>query len=173
MKAWLMVLLVVPLAGWFLIHPMRDKVMPAMVAGGTEQMLAQWRDGMKAFHADEGAFPIKPTGEDLTTPPRLEALGGQNKASKEYMDKTSVRHQFYLPLDGWGNPLVFDPENKGDASHVVSNGADGLPGTADDISSLTARQRNLEVPLDALDERTRRKTAAKAASVKEPATPTN
>lgn len=169
MKSWLLTFALIPFLGWILIHPMKDKVMPELLRGGTEQILAQWRDAMIAFKADEGAFPqmIEGFTKDES---RFTGLTGQNKAQKEYLDRHSIRVVLgSKPVDAWETQLVFDPQNTGDQTHIVSAGLDLVIGTEDDIDSLKVPQRNLAVPVELLDEKSRRKlefnkaTAAKQA----------
>lgn len=169
MKSWLLTFALIPFLAWILIHPMKDKVMPELLRGGTEQILAQWRDAMVAFKAEEGEFPqmIEGFTKDES---RFTVLTGQNKAQKEYLDRHSIKMIVgSKPVDAWETQLVFDPQNTGDQTHIISAGPDLTIGTEDDIDSLKVTQRNLPVPVELLDDKTRRKlefnkaTAAKQA----------
>lgn len=167
MKSWLLAFALIPILGWILVRPIRNTVLPQLVREGTDQILAQWRDALLAYKADEGQFPPlenqlaedgRIMGEDEA---RMAALLYRNKAEKAYLDKTSVRLEFAVQgIDPWQTPLAFDPLKNGDQSHIVSAGPDLQFGTADDIDSRNAIQRNLEVPLEMLNERDRRRVEA-------------
>jgi hypothetical protein len=98
---------------------------------------------------------IGPTREDSI----VNGLNKSNKLSKVYLDLNSVRLEGITPVDAWGNYLLFDPKQTGDFSRVLSAGEDGQFGTDDDMSSENARQRNIEVPSEVLDERGRSRRA--------------
>jgi Type II secretion system (T2SS), protein G len=148
-KFWILGLLSLSLVGWLFLRMPRE--IHKMVSGGTEQVLAQWRDAMLAYKADQGHFPSikedRNLGESL-----LDALAPSEGDEKIYLDRTTVSSSGSLPVDGWGNFLTFDPLQNGDLSHVVSSGPDGIPGNGDDIDSQRVPQRNLPVPPDPNEE---------------------
>lgn len=171
MKSWFLAFAAVAVAAYFLINPFRTVAMPRLLRGGTEQIIAQWKDAMLAYKADEGEFPpVDPEMEP--TDSYIFHLTGENKLKKEYLDRNSVRIHIFVPKDGWDRPLIFDPEKKGDLSRIVSMGEDGIHGTPDDIDSLNVKQRHIPVPADLVDERAaRRKAEAKAKAGVLPAAP--
>ena len=156
LKSWLLVIVLVPLLGWALTRPMRKSAMPDLLTRGTEQILAQWRDALLAYKADEGQFPPE-EDKGSSTESRLAALTTENKAQKEYLDRDSVAFAGVIPIDAWGTHLFFDLTRTGDQSHVTSAGPDKMLGTPDDLDSTNVTNLHLPVPVDPNDERVRRK----------------
>ena len=158
LKSWLIVIVLVPLLGWALMRPMHKTVMPDLLNRGTEQILAQWRDALLAYKADEGQFPsadLKDTMEES----RIAALTGDNKAKKDYLDRDAVANAGVIPIDAWGTHLFFDPTRMGDQSHILSAGPDKMLGTPDDLDSTNVTNLHLPAPADPTDEKVRRKPA--------------
>lgn len=156
LKSWLIVIVLIPLLGWALTRPMRKTVMPDLLNRGTEQILAQWRDALLAYKADEGQFPpadSKVTMEEI----RMAALTVDNKAKKEYLDWDAVAFAGLIPIDAWGTHLIFDPLRNGDQSHILSAGPDKIVGTPDDLDSLNVTNLHLPPPVDPNDDKVRRK----------------
>ena len=156
LKSWLIVIVLVPLLGWALMRPMRKTVMPDLLNRGTEQILAQWRDALLAYKADEGQFPpadLKDTPEES----RMAALTGENKAQKEYLDRDGVAFAGIIPIDAWETHLFFDPMRTGDPSHILSAGPDKMINTSDDLDSTNVTNLHLPPPVDPNDDKVRRK----------------
>jgi hypothetical protein len=166
MKSWFIALAALPLVAWLFVR-VPQKIMPVMLAGGTEQMIAQWRDALLAYKQDHGKFPVQKEelnfGESL-----ISCLTEENPLGQPYLDLDSVVIRQTLPMDGWNNPLRFDPDNTGDDAHIISAGPDGIFNTADDISSRDVKQRHLPVPVDPASEG-RSKPKTKSAPSTKPA----
>ena len=148
LKSWLLALGVIAVSSWALLRPMQHTVVPHLLHGGTEQILAQWRDALNAYKADEGQFP--PTDlKSSVGESRLAALTGENAAKKDYLDRNSVAiaTNNFAAVDAWYLPLSFDPEKTGDFAHVVSSGPDRTFGTADDIDSRAVKNLHLTPPV--------------------------
>lgn len=158
LKSWLIVIVLVPLLGWALTRPMRKTVMPDLLNRGTEQILAQWRDALLAYKADEGQFPPGNIKETLNES-RTAALTGDNKAQKDYLERDGVAFAGVIPIDAWETHLIFDPLRNGDQSHVLSAGPDKMAGTPDDLDSTNITNLHLPVPVDPNDEKVRRKAS--------------
>lgn len=160
LKSWILALAAIPLVAWLFARVPRT-ILPTMVAQGTEQILAQWRDAMLDYKKDNGKFPERSTelnfGESI-----MGALTEDNPLKKVYLDTSSVRVSQTVPLDGWDSPLTFDPDGNGDMSHIISSGPDGVYKTADDIDSLKVKQRNLPVPPDPSEDKPKSKAKAAA-----------
>ena len=157
-KSWLMVIILVPVLGWALTRPMRRTVMPDLLNRGTEQILAQWRDALLAYKADEGQFPPEDIKETMNES-RMAALSGENKAKKEYLDRDGVAFAGLIPIDAWETHLFFDPMHTGDQSHILSAGPDKMINTADDLDSTNVTNLHLAVPVDSNDDKVRRKSS--------------
>jgi hypothetical protein len=157
-KYWILSVAAIPLVAW-LFSRVPQKIMPQLVAGGTEQIIVQWRDGLAAYKKDHGKFPQQVEGRNFEQS-LLEALAGKNPDKKIYLDPATVSIDHTVPVDGWKNSLYFDPLHNGDMTHIQSSGADGILGTADDIDSKSLRQRNLAAPEDPNEERSKSKGKA-------------
>lgn len=144
LKSWLLALGVIAVSGWALLRPMQHTVMPKLLLGGTEQILAKWRDALTAYKEDEGQFPPSNLKSSVGES-RLAALTGENAAKKTYLDRNGSALDNFTAIDAWDEPLVFDPEKTGDLTHIVSPGPDRIYGTADDLDSRAVK--NLQLPL--------------------------
>ena len=156
LKSWLIVIVLIPLLGWALTRPMRKTVMPDLLTRGTEQILAQWRDALLAYKADEGQFPPAETKETMNES-RMAALSGENKAKKEYLDRGGVAFAGMIPIDAWETLLFFDPMRTGDQSRILSAGPDRMINTPDDLDSANVTNLHLPPPVDPNDDKVRRK----------------
>jgi hypothetical protein len=155
-KFWLLSMAGTSLVMWLFLR-VPQKILPQMQADGTRQILALWRDAMLAYKQDHAKFPEqiegKNYGESLSS-----ALAGENPEHKVYLDLDAVRIHQTVAEDGWGNVLLFDPENTGDFSVIWSPGPDGIERTADDIDSRTVTLRKLPTPVDPSEERPKPKS---------------
>ncbi len=168
MKFWFLAIGVIAVAGWIMVRPMTHTVLPAMLRAGNEQILASWRDALVAYKKEFGTFP--PTDLcDTREESILNALNKQNPKELQFLDLPAIRLNLIVPVDAWGQALIFDYERNGDLSYIMSAGQDGKFQTEDDMNSRDARQRNIPIPEDILDERTRSRRAAQAEAAKQEA----
>jgi len=80
----------------------------------TAQSMQQLADGIENYRTKNGALPI----------------------AKDIVTLTDILHPSYMTVlvreDGWGNPIVYELTG-GSTFRLISSGADGRRGTADDI----------------------------------------
>jgi hypothetical protein len=137
-------------AGVWVLLESRRRLSPPALADGTEQMLSVWSQSVRAYHQEVGQMPDEVLHPWLTQETRnsqlMEALAGANRLRKSFIVPRAVLRKDMIPIDAWGRALHFDPDHTGDLSKVVSAGLDGRFGTGDDISSETARKRNIPLP---------------------------
>lgn len=153
----------IPLVAW-LFNRVPQRIVPTMVTGGTEQVIVQWRDALQAYHKDVGKFPGQLEGMNAGQS-LIASLTSVNPGNQQYLDPATVIMSHTVPVDGWDRELRFDPEQTGDLAHIISDGADGIYKTADDMDSRNLQQRNLPAPPDPNDE-------GRPKSKQKPATPT-
>ncbi len=132
-KSWLLAGAFIPLVVWVFAR-VPQRILPQMMTTGTTQIIIQWRDALAAYHEEFGHYPEALEGRTQEDS-RAFALSGTNPKSKKFLDLSSVVIHYAYPMDGWDHKLHFDPDKTGDDTHIISDGPDGLPHTADDIDS--------------------------------------
>lgn len=85
------------------------------------------------FRLNNGRFPA--TLDDLVI---LPAGKSQNQWRGPYLDVSSSG-QPQVPVDPWGNPYSYTPDDANQRVMITSAGADSQQGTADDIPDQTGR----------------------------------
>lgn len=98
----------------------------AKIASATAQ-ITNFDTVLELFNADTGSYP--PTLDALITNP------GTPRWNGPYLKNVDK-----IPLDPWGHPYLYKhPGDNGRDYDIVSAGADGQPGTADDIQSFNIK----------------------------------
>lgn len=134
----------------FFIIKRADAYKTRMLTSGTEHLLFTWSDSIQTYEKELGV-PIDDhmhpypdtTFRDLQL---TDVLNKGNFNNKVYQEPIASSRLGMQPVDGWQNPLVFDFQKKGRISDILSPGPDGKVGTADDMTSLTARKRSIPLP---------------------------
>ncbi|RYD35323.1 MAG: hypothetical protein EOP86_08770 [Verrucomicrobiaceae bacterium] len=147
MKYWFLTLITIAGCAGSLAWLIRGRILPGFLVNANQEMVADWHAALMERHRETGSWP------DMANPGvfadqmfNLMGAGGRRISNgymhgREYI-RDAATGQI---LDVYRNPMKIT--FSGDTCLVVSAGLDGVPGTADDVSSDKVRERDFQETL--------------------------
>lgn len=142
MKFWLLAILTISASAAALVWTMREKVIPGFIQHANEEMVADWHDGLVDYHKDTKSWPDTANPAVFAQQMFTVIAAGGVRVSAGYMHGRQYNFEAATGhmLDIHQRPMKVD--FTGDTCEVRSSGADGVWGTADDVSSKNVTGRH-------------------------------